>query len=76
MLEQILRRFGVEQSNPVGQKFDPNRHEALVEVDHDKIQPGHIAFVAQAGYVIGERVLRPAKVAVVKAKPAAEPKKE
>jgi molecular chaperone GrpE len=67
-LEQILRRNGVEQDNPLEKKFDPIRHEAMFEIDHEKLPAGTVAHVAQVGYVIGDRVLRPAKVGVVKQK--------
>ena len=53
--------------NPQGEKFDPNRHQAMSEVDSD--QPaGTVVQVFQKGYMVAERVLRPALVAVAKAK--------
>jgi molecular chaperone GrpE len=54
--------------NPVGEKFDPNRHQAVSMVDGAAQDPavasGHVVAVMQKGYLIGDRVLRPALVAV------------
>lgn len=64
-----LARHGVKKLEPQGQKFDPNLHEALFEVPDPSVAPGTVAQVVEAGYVIGERVLRPAKVGVARALP-------
>jgi molecular chaperone GrpE len=57
----------IVEVTPQGQKFDPNRHQAMSEVESD--QPaGTVVQVFQKGYMIAERVLRPALVAVAKAK--------
>ena len=66
-LEQTLTKFGVRQISPKGQKFDPGFHQAMYEVETPDSPPGTVADVIQAGYVIGERVLRPALVALAKA---------
>ena len=66
-LEQTLAKFGVRQISPQGQKFDPGFHQAMYEVETPNSPPGTITDVIQAGYVIGERVLRPALVALAKA---------
>ena len=52
--------------SPLGEKFDPNFHQAMYEVPDSDAAPGTVAQVIQAGYLIGERVLRPAMVAIVK----------
>jgi molecular chaperone GrpE len=71
-LEQTLIKFGVRKTSPKGQKFDPGFHQAMYEVETGEVPPGTVTDVIQAGYVIGERVLRPALVAIAKAKrPAA-----
>ena len=71
-LEQSLAKFGVRRVEAKGQKFDPSFHQAMFEVDMPDAQPGTVAEEIQAGYAIGERVLRPALVSVVKkAKPPA-----
>ena len=63
-------RAKVVEVNPLHQKFDPNRHQAMSEVDAD--QPaGTVVQVFQKGYLIGDRVLRPAMVAVARAKEGA-----
>ena len=72
-LAQTLQNFGVKLVDAKGQKFDPAIHQAMYEVETADMPPGHVAEVVQAGYVIGERTLRPALVAVSKApaKPSA-----
>jgi molecular chaperone GrpE len=68
-LMKILERNGVRKFSPQGEKFDPNFHQAMYEVPTSDQPPGHVAQVIQAGYMLGERVLRPALVAVSKAPP-------
>jgi molecular chaperone GrpE len=72
-LQQTLQKFGVKPIEAKGDKFDPARHQAMYEVESAELAAGHVAEVVQAGYVIGDRTLRPALVAVSKrpAKPAA-----
>jgi molecular chaperone GrpE len=71
-LMKVLERNGVKKFSPLGEKFDPNLHQAMYEVPDGDAAPGTVAQVIQAGYMLGERVLRPALVAVAKAnrKPA------
>ncbi|MGO9673136.1 MAG: nucleotide exchange factor GrpE [Methylocella sp.] len=64
-----LERFGVKKLDPAGQKFDPNLHEALFEQPDESVPNGTVAQVIEPGYVIGERVLRPAKVGVSRGGP-------
>jgi molecular chaperone GrpE len=68
-LLSVLEKHGVKKLDPVGQKFDPNLHQAMYEVADSDAPPGTVAQVIQAGYVIGDRVLRPALVAVAKGEP-------
>ncbi len=72
-LHKALEKNGVKKFDPSGQKFDPNLHQAMYEVPDQSVPSGTVAHVVQAGYMIGERVLRPALVGVAKggAKPAA-----
>jgi molecular chaperone GrpE len=70
---KVLEKYGVTKFSPEGEKFDPNVHQAMYEVQTADLPPGHVAQVIQAGYMLGERVLRPALVAVVKAAPKAAP---
>lgn len=70
-LLNALDKHGVKKLEPLGSKFDPNLHQAMYEVPDPSVPPGTVAQVVQAGYTIGDRVLRPALVAVAKgAKPA------
>ena len=68
-LAKVLERNGVKKFSPQGEKFDPNLHQAMYEVPGTDAAPGSVAQVIQAGYMLGERVLRPAMVAVAKAAP-------
>jgi molecular chaperone GrpE len=66
-LMKALEKSGVKKFSPLGEKFDPNVHQAMFEMENADVPPGHVAQVIQAGYMIGDRVLRPALVAVAKA---------
>ena len=66
-----LERHGVQKLEPVGQKFDPNFHQAMFEVPNPEVPNNTVVQVVQAGYTIGERVLRPAMVGVAKGGPKA-----
>jgi molecular chaperone GrpE len=68
-LLKVLERHGVKRFDPKGAKFDPNFHQAIFEVSDDGMAPGLVAQVIQPGYMIGERVLRPALVGVSKESP-------
>jgi molecular chaperone GrpE len=64
-----LERHGVKKIEPAGQKFDPNFHQAMFEVPNPEIPNNTVIQVVQDGYVIGDRVLRPAMVGVSKGGP-------
>ncbi|HEX2510056.1 MAG TPA: nucleotide exchange factor GrpE [Microvirga sp.] len=68
-LLKTLERHGVRKLDPQGQKFDPNLHQAMFEVPNPDVPNGTVVQVVQSGYVIGERVLRPALVGVAKGGP-------
>ena len=72
-LMNVLEKHGVKRLEPQGQKFDPNRHQAMFEVEDASVPSGTVVQVMQAGYTIGERVLRPALVAVSKGGAKATP---
>jgi molecular chaperone GrpE len=72
-LLKTLERHGVKKLDPEGQKFDPNVHQAMFEVPNPDVPNGTVVQVVQSGYVIGERVLRPALVGVAKGGPRAAP---
>jgi molecular chaperone GrpE len=62
--EKLLNDFDVQPLDPVGDVFDPSRHEALGMDDSDTIASGHVTVTLQKGYISGDRVLRPALVRV------------
>jgi len=68
-LLKVLEKNGVRKFSPLGEKFDPNMHQAMYEVPDPNAVPGTVAQVVQDGYRIGDRVLRPAMVAIFKAPP-------
>jgi molecular chaperone GrpE len=72
-LLNALEKHGVKRFEPIGQKFDPNRHQAMYEVEDPSVPSGQVVQVVQAGYLIADRVLRPALVAVSKGGPKAAP---
>ncbi|MGZ5876403.1 MAG: nucleotide exchange factor GrpE [Bradyrhizobium sp.] len=65
-LLNTLEKNGVKKFDPSGEKFDPNFQQAMYEVPDASVPPGTVVQVVQAGYMIGDRVLRPALVAVAK----------
>jgi molecular chaperone GrpE len=70
-LMRVLEKHGVRKFEPHGEKFDPNLHQAMYEVPDPLLPAGTVAQVVQAGYMIGDRVLRPALVVVAKGGPKA-----
>jgi molecular chaperone GrpE len=64
ILMQTLQRFGVRRIEAVGQKFDPNLHEAVAQVEDPSQPPGTVARVVEEGYMIHDRLLRPSRVFV------------
>ena len=72
-MHDFLRNQGVSQLSAIGQAFDPTRHEAIDRVESESHDPNTVVQEFNRGYLIGERVLRPARVAVAK---AAEPGKD
>ncbi len=71
-LGRALEKQGVRRVDPKGEKFDPNQHQAMFEVPDPSVPNGTVVQVVQAGYLIGERVLRPAMVGVSRGGPKAE----
>lgn len=66
-LSEVFRKFGVEKYDPINEQFDPNRHLAVFQVPDASKPPGSVAAVLKAGYMIYDRVLRPAEVGVTRA---------
>jgi molecular chaperone GrpE len=70
---KTLERYGVKRLDPQGERFDPNLHQAMFEVPNPDVPSGTVVQVVQTGYVIGDRVLRPALVGVAKGGAKAAP---
>ncbi len=70
-LEQTMAKFGVKRIEAKGKKFDPSFHQAMFELPRDDVAAGTVVDEMQAGYLIGDRVLKPALVVVAKRPPVA-----
>lgn len=66
MLTQAMDKFEITEVDPMGQKFDPERHEAMATQPSAEHEPNTVIHVVQKGYLLGERLLRPAMVIVSK----------
>jgi len=69
-LHKAMERHGIAKLNPEGEKFDPNYHQAMFEIPTTEMPSGMVMQVVQPGYLLEDRVLRPAMVGVSKAAPA------
>jgi molecular chaperone GrpE len=65
-LANVFQRNGITRIEAMGEPLDPNRHQAMVEIPNDEAEPGTIVQEMQAGYMIKDRLLRPALVGVAK----------
>ena len=65
-LETVFQRNGITRIEAMGQPLDPNRHQAMIEVASEEAEPGTIVQEMQPGYMIKDRLLRPALVGVAK----------
>ncbi|CAD6265660.1 unnamed protein product [Miscanthus lutarioriparius] len=75
-LGEVFKKFGVEKFDPLNEKFDPNRHYAFFQI-HDPSKPsGTVAAVVKVGYMLHDRVLRPAEVGVTEGGPTEEEPEE
>lgn len=68
-LSGVFERHGVKVIVPMGERFDPNKHQAMFEIENPDVPSGTVMQVVQAGAVIGDRTLRPAMVGVSKGGP-------
>jgi molecular chaperone GrpE len=75
-MQRLLAKHGVTPIEADGQKFDPHRHQAMFEVPDPSRPEGTVVQVVQAGFAIGDRVLRPAMVGVAKGGPKVAPASE
>jgi len=72
-MHRLLEKNGITKLEPKGEKFDPNFHQAMFEIPNADVADNTVMEVVQAGYVIGERVLRPAMVGIAKGGPKVVP---
>lgn len=66
LLDNIFQKFGLTLIDPQGQKFDPERHQAISMVDSAEVPPNHVITVVQKGFLLHDRLLRPAMVVVAR----------
>ena len=66
MLSNLFEKYGIEEVNPLGGRFDPERHQAMSMQDGTGAQPGTVSLVVQKGYVLNQRLVRPAMVMVAR----------
>lgn len=72
-LLKVMEKHGIRKIEPLGERFDPNFHQAMYEVPDASVPASTVVQVVQPGYLIGDRMLRPALVAVAKGGPKAAP---
>jgi molecular chaperone GrpE len=75
-LHNTLEKNGVRKFDPAGEKFDPNLQQAMFEIPDASVPAGTVVQVVQAGYMIGDRILRPALVGVSKGGAKAPPSQD
>lgn len=63
-LIEVFKKFGLEKYSPVDEEFDPNRHNAVFQVPDVSKPAGQVAVVLKAGYLLHDRIIRPAEVGV------------
>ncbi len=66
MLNDTLARHGVEEVNPIGEKFNPEQHEAITMLPSEEHEPNTVTHVAQKGYLLNGRTIRAAQVVIAK----------
>jgi len=67
LLTQVMEKFGIQAVDPAGEKFDPERHQAMSMQESAEVPPNTVVAVMQKGYTLNDRLLRPAMVMVSKA---------
>uniref|UniRef100_A0A0D9X6W3 GrpE protein homolog n=1 Tax=Leersia perrieri TaxID=77586 RepID=A0A0D9X6W3_9ORYZ len=75
-LGEVFKKFGVEKFDPLNEKFDPNRHYALFQIPDPSKPSGTVAAIVKVGYMLHDRVLRPAEVGVTEGGPVEEEPEE
>lgn len=72
MLVGVLEKFGITELNPQGERFNPQFHEAMSIQPRSDVEPNTVVAVVQKGFLLNDRLVRPAMVIVSKAAPGAE----
>ena len=67
-MQSVFKRHGLLKINPLGEKFNPNEHHALFEIEDQAKEPGTVGVVTKIGYKLQDRTIRPAMVGVNKSK--------
>jgi len=65
-LDQVFSRNGISRVEAKGQALDPHKHQAMIEIPNDEVEPGTVVEEMQAGYMMKDRLLRPALVGVAR----------
>lgn len=68
LMDSVLEKFAILPINPVGERFNPDQHQAMTVVESESVPANHVVEVVQKGFLLNERLLRPALVVVAKAK--------
>ena len=66
MFIQVLQKSGLEAIDPMGEKFDPEKHQAISMLEIEGAESGSVVEVMQKGFLLNERLIRPAMVVVAK----------
>jgi molecular chaperone GrpE len=66
MFIQVLEKHGLQEVNPIGEKFDPEQHQAISMVEDKSAESNTVISVMQKGFMLNERLVRPAMVVVSK----------
>ncbi len=67
MLQKMMEKLGIEEIDPINEKFDPEKHQAMSMQENGEVEPNTVIAVMQKGYSLNDRLLRPAMVMVSKA---------
>ncbi|HUW99323.1 MAG TPA: nucleotide exchange factor GrpE [Acidiferrobacter sp.] len=68
LMDSVLEKFAITVVDPRGAPFNPDRHQAMTVVESDEVPPNHVVEVVQKGFLLNDRLLRPALVIVAKAR--------
>ena len=68
LMDSVLEKFAITMIDPAGARFNPEQHQAMAMVESAEVSPNHVVEVVQKGFLLNDRLLRPALVVVAKAK--------